>query len=64
MGADMWRFGLGLILGLFLGAATASVAAILAGDDGYLLDWTVTRDGEEICSAPFVWISTQEIECD
>jgi hypothetical protein len=59
----MWRFILGLFLGLLLGVATTSFAAIVAGD-GYLMEWTVTKDGEEICSAPYVWVATKEIECD
>ena len=58
------RFGFGLVLGVLIGAATSSLAAIIAGDDGYLMEWSVTKDGEEICTGPYVWNATKEIECD
>jgi hypothetical protein len=39
-------------------------AAALVGSTGYLMGWTVTKDGDEICSMPFVWTATKEIDCD
>jgi len=35
------------------------------GGDGYLLTWDITnQDGETLCSDPFVWTGTKEIECE
>lgn len=36
----------------------------MVGSNGWLMGWTVTKDGEEICDSPYVWIGTKEIECD
>ena len=60
----MHNFIVGVVLGLMIGSAAGAFAAVLAGDDGYLSGWTVMKDGEEICSDPFVWTSINEIECD
>lgn len=60
----MLRFSTGLVLGLILGSAAASLAAVIGGNDGYLTGWTVTKDGEELCSDPYISFGTQEIECD
>lgn len=60
----MRGFFLGLVLGFMLGGSVAAFAAVIAGENGYVLDWSVTKGGEEICSGPFIWTSTKEIECD
>jgi hypothetical protein len=60
----MGRFALGLLVGLALGVAATAHAAIIAGDSGYLLGWSILKDGEDNCSDPFVWTATREIECD
>lgn len=60
----MVRFIAGVLLGLVLGLAGSSLAAIVVGKDGPLDGWTVSKDGEEICSDPTVTIATKEIECD
>lgn len=60
----MRKFLAGLCLGLVLGTALSSVAAVIAGDSGYATGWTVMKDGEAICSDPYVWTGTREIECD
>lgn len=60
----MKRLAYGFIAGLFVGLAATTQAASVLGDNGYLLGWTVVRNGEEICSQPFVWKVTREIECD
>lgn len=54
----------GLVIGLFVGTGLAAKAAVVAGENGYVLGWTVVKDGEEICDDPFFWTTTQEIECD
>jgi hypothetical protein len=59
----MKRFGCGLLVGILLGATTTGIAAVLTGEDGYLANWRVTKDGEDLCSALYVWSSTQVIEC-
>lgn len=60
----MRGFFLGLIVGLLLGGSVAAFAAVIAGDNGYAPDWSVTKAGEEICSGPFIWVTSKEIECD
>jgi len=62
---------LGYVLGSVQPTARASLrphvhmhAAKVVGSDGYLMGWDVTKDGETICSDPFVWTGTQELECD
>ena len=60
----MFRLCVGLAIGLILGTMATSMAAGIAGNNGYLLGWTVTKDGEELCSDPYIWVGTREIECD
>lgn len=60
----MRKFLTGLIAGLALGTVVPAAAATLVGGTGYLIGWTVTKDGDEICYMPYVWTSIREIECD
>lgn len=61
----MRRFLIGLLLGLFLGVAVSASAAAMYGRAGYLLGWDVINaDNDTICSDPFVWTATKEIQCD
>jgi hypothetical protein len=60
----MLRFAVGLVLGIILGATAVGYSAVVAGDNGYLLGWSVNKDGEEICSEPYIWTASKEIECD
>lgn len=60
----MRRFALGLLLGLVIGSAGAASAALIVGDTGYLRGWSVVKEGEEICSEPYIWTASREIECD
>ncbi|MCH8180223.1 MAG: hypothetical protein IIA02_10635 [Proteobacteria bacterium] len=60
----MKRFIFGMIFGALLGAGGFSWAAKVVGGNGYLTGWSVTVNGEEACSAPYIWLSTREIECD
>jgi hypothetical protein len=59
----MRKFVAGLLLGLCLGGSTAAWAAGVFGS-GPLSGWSVTKEGEEVCSDPGVNIASKEIECD
>lgn len=60
----MKNFLYGLLCGVALTSAAAAVAAQVVGSSGYLMGWEITKDGDEICSDPYVWTATREIECD
>ena len=59
----MKKFAFGLIIGLLLGSSMAAFAAGIYGG-GSLDGWTVTQDGDEICSDPEVDVAGREIVCD
>ncbi len=60
----MRKYITGFIAGLALGTVVPAAAATIVGGTGYLFGWDVTKDGETICYAPYVWTVTKEIECD
>jgi hypothetical protein len=60
----MKKFVAGFIAGLTTALAISAFAAKMVGGNGYLTGWEITKDGEEICSDPYVWTATREIECD
>jgi hypothetical protein len=60
----MKRFVTGFVLGLITTLALSAGAAKMLGDNGYLMGFEVKKDGETICSDPYIWIGTREIECD
>ena len=60
----MRKYIIGFISGIVFGAALPAAAAALVGGNGYLHGWDVTKDGETICYAPYVWSGSREIECD
>ncbi|CFX36105.1 conserved exported protein of unknown function [Candidatus Filomicrobium marinum] len=57
------RFIIGLAIGIIIGAATSGYAQTVVGT-GYLIGWDVIKDGTVICSDPFIWEGTMELECD
>ncbi len=59
----MSRFAVGLIVGLLLGACASAYAARCIGD-GTAFGWTVSKDGDEVCSDPTINAAAKEIECD
>lgn len=60
----MKKFIMGFLAGLATAMAISAFAAKMVGSNGFLSGWEITKDGEEICSDPYVWVSTKEIECD
>ena len=60
----MKKFGLGLALGLTIGASGTAIASQLVGDNGYLIGWDVQINGETVCSDPYAWTATKELDCD
>jgi len=60
----MRKFALGLAAGLALGITTTAMAAQIVGGVGYLMGWDVVKNGDTICSDPFIWPATKEIDCD
>jgi hypothetical protein len=59
----MAKFIAGLILGCFVTITASAWAAGVFGS-GTLTGWSVTKDGEEVCSDPSVDAASKEIECD
>ena len=59
----MAKFIGGVVLGLVLGVSATSWAAGVFGT-GTLSGWSVTKDGEEVCSDPSVDAGAKEIECE
>ena len=60
----MRNYLLGLMTGLSIAGGASAWAAGVVGD-GYLHGWDVmSADGEIVCSEPYVWSATREIECD
>jgi hypothetical protein len=59
----MPRFLSGVAVGIFIGVTASAYAAGIFGS-GTLTGWTVTKDGEEVCSDPEVDTAAKEIECD
>jgi hypothetical protein len=51
-------------MGSAANAQRMTPVAQIVGSNGYLMGWEVARDGETICSDPYVWTATKEIECD
>lgn len=60
----MMKFIAGMLFGLGIGIAVTATAAQLVGDTGYLSGWDVSINGETVCSDPYIWTNTREIECD
>lgn len=59
----MSRFVAGLIIGLFVGTCASAYASGCFGS-GSAVGWTVTKDGDEVCSDPDIDTASKEIECD
>lgn len=60
----MAKIFLGVLVGFSLGIVGSAIATEIVGSNGYLLRWNVIANGRVICSDPFVWAQTREIECN
>jgi hypothetical protein len=58
----MSRFIVGVFLGCLLGIVGSALAASISGT-GTLDGWTVTQEGEQVCSDPEVDTARKEIQC-
>lgn len=59
----MRKFFVGMVAGAAIACTAPLAAQKMVGRDGYLLGWTVNKDGEEVCSDPWIWTGTMEIDC-
>jgi hypothetical protein len=53
-----FAFGAILAVGVTGWAAENSLTEM-----GYLIGWSVSSHGKDVCSTPFIWPATREIEC-
>jgi len=60
----MIKFLSGMVFGLLLGIALSSFAATIIGNTPTLTGWTVTANGQPVCSDPEVDFNDKEIECN
>ena len=60
----MRKYIAGFLAGVLFSFAATAFAARIVGGSGYLIGWSVTADGEEVCDDPHIWPATKEIECD
>lgn len=62
---NMIKLTTGLVLGFVLGAGlTATYAASVFSGAGFLVGWDVLVEGDLVCSDPFIYPATHEIECN
>ena len=60
----MRKFLSGVAVGILIAASVPALAAQIVGGTGYMMGWNIQKHGKTICSDPYVWTATKEIECD
>ena len=69
---SLW-FAAGIVIGMLVmglvgypnhAAASSTAAPRIVGGNGFLIGYDVQVGGETVCSDPYVWAATKEIECD
>lgn len=63
--ALVWMM-VGSMLGSWTNARSGPAEPRMTGTDGYLTAWDIRslENADIVCSEPYVWIRTREIECD
>ena len=59
----MRKYLIGFAVGIAVSAASAATAAQIVGNSSYMMGWEVTVNGETVCTSPWAWVQTKQIDC-